>query len=135
MLWSERETLELLLYTLTVERFVLSAGSARWLNRADADVRIAVERLRLSEIIRAAEVESLALSLGMASGTSLAELAAEVPEPWPVVLTDHRTALCALVVEVEAVAAENRRLLESGTDAIRETLDSLDSLGMSSGRA
>lgn len=130
-LWSERETLELLLFTLTVERFVLSGGSARWLNRADADVRAAIERLRTSEVIRAAEVESLAATLGMPVGTSLAELAAGAPEPWPLVLTDHRTALRALVAEVEAVAAENRQLLESGFDAIRETLDNLDNLGTS----
>jgi hypothetical protein len=125
MLWTERETLELLLFKLTVEQLVLASGSTRWLNRADADVRAAVARLRTSEVVRAAEVESLSKSLGMPVETTLADLAEGAPEPWPMVLTDHRTALRALVLEVEAVANENRRLLDAGSRAIRETLDNL----------
>jgi len=125
MLWTERETLELLLYTLTMEQLVLTSGSTRWLKRVDADVQAAVARLRTSEVLRAAEVESLSLSLGMPVETRLADLAGGAPEPWPMVLTDHRTALRGLVLEVEAVASENRRLLDAGSRAIRETLDNL----------
>ncbi|MGH8960015.1 MAG: flagellar protein FlgN [Jatrophihabitantaceae bacterium] len=125
VLWSERETLDRLLFKLVEEQLVLAAGSTRWLNQADQEVRNAMERLRLGEVIRAAEVSALAESLNLPLETTLAELATIAPEPWPFVLTEHRTALRTLVAEIEAVAAENRRLLHAGAHAIRETLDRL----------
>jgi hypothetical protein len=125
VLWSERELLDQLLFKLVEEQLVLAAGSTRWLNHADREVRGAMERLRLSEVIRAAEVAALAESLNLPLETTLAELATIAPEPWPFVLTEHRTALRTLVAEIEAVAAENRRLLNAGAHAVRETLDRL----------
>jgi hypothetical protein len=125
VLWSERETLEHLLYKLVAEQLVLTSGATRWLNHADAEVRAALDRLRASEVIRAAEVEALALAIGLPLETSLGELAEAAPEPWSTVLADHRTALRQLVFEIEGVGAENRRLLSAGAKAIRETLDHL----------
>jgi hypothetical protein len=125
VLWTEREALELVLFKLVEEQLVLTAGSTRWLNRADAELRIALDRLRGNELARAAEVEALALGLGVPLETTLAELADTAPEPWGMVLAEHRTALRSLVFEVDAVAAENRRLLEAGAKTIRETLDNL----------
>ncbi len=125
ILWSEREALELLLFKLVEEQLVVTSGSPRWLSRADAEVRAALDRMRAGEVVRAAEVEALAMSLGLPVETSLAELAAAAPEPWDLVLTEHRNALRELVLEIEAVSAENRRLLDAGAKAVRETLDSL----------
>jgi hypothetical protein len=125
VLWAEREALELLLFTLVQEQLILTSGSTRWLHRADAQVRAAVEQLRSGEVVRAAEVEALALAQRLPLETTLAELADSAPEPWPMVLTEHRTALRALVFEVESVASDNRRLLEAGEAAIRGTLDGL----------
>jgi FlgN protein len=127
ILWSEREMLELLLFKLVQENSILSSGSTRWLNRADAEVRAAVEQLRAAEILRAAEVESLALILNLPLETTLAQLADIAPLPWPEMLTQHRSALRALMQEIEAVAADNRRMLDAGSKAIRETLENLSS--------
>ncbi len=124
-LWSQREALELVLFKLVQERFVLTSGSTRWLGRADAEVRAAIGRLQGGEVIRAAEADALALTVGIPAGASLAELADAAPEPWHLVLTEHRTVLREVVREIEAVAAENRRLLKVGAGAIRETLDGL----------
>jgi hypothetical protein len=125
VLWSEREMLEHLLFKLVEEQLVLAAGSTRWLNCADAEVRAATARLQLGEVTRAVQVEALAERLHMPVATTLAELASIAPEPWPLVLTEHRAALRSLVAEIDAVAAENRRLLHAGANAIRETLDHL----------
>ena len=46
VLWNEREALEQVLYSLQVEQLVLTAGATRWLNHADADLRVALERLQ-----------------------------------------------------------------------------------------
>lgn len=125
VLWCERETLEHLLYTLVAEQLVVSSGATRWLNRADADVRGALERLRASEVIRAVEVDALTLAHGLPVDATLEQLSASAPEPWSTVFADHRTALRALAFEIEAVAADNRRLLDAGAKAIRDTLDNL----------
>ena len=125
ILWSERATLEHLLFKLVQEQHILSAGATRWLNRADDELRAALDELRTSEVVRAVEVQALADALDLPAETTLAELAAIAPEPWPLVLTEHRSALRSLVFEIEAVAAENRRLLRVGAHAIRETLDHL----------
>lgn len=125
VLWSEREMLESLLFKLVEEQFILTSGAARWLNRADAEVRVALKRLRASEIVRAAEVDALVRLLGLAPETTLRRLAETVRSPWSVVFADHRAALLSLAAEVEAVATENKRLLDEGSQAIRETLECL----------
>jgi hypothetical protein len=125
LLWAERETLEFLLFKLVEEQLVLVSGSTRWMNRADVEMQAAVDRMRTSEVARAAQMEAVAGLLRLPLQSTLAELASAAPEPWPLLLTDHRTALRALVLEVEAVAAQNRRLVEANARAIRETPDSL----------
>jgi hypothetical protein len=123
VLWGEREILEQLLYTLVQQQLVLSTGQTRWLNRADAQVRAAVDELRTSEVLRAAEVEALAAALDLPPESTLAELAALAPEPWPPVLTEHRDALRALVAEIDVATQENRRLLQTGASAVLETME------------
>lgn len=125
VLWSERELLEHLLFKLVQEQLVLAAGSTRWLNHTDAELQLALDRVRLGEVARAIQVEALAQQLNRPITSTLAELAAIAPEPWSLVLGEHRSALRALVAEIDAVAAENRRLLHVGANAIRETLDRL----------
>jgi FlgN protein len=125
LLWTERETLEFLLFKLVEEQLVLASGSARWMHRADVEVQAAVDRMRTSEVARAAEMEAVAGTLRLPLQATLAELASAAPEPWPLLLTDHRTALRALILEVEAVAAQNRRLVAASAKAIRETPDNL----------
>jgi hypothetical protein len=123
VLWREREVLEALLYKLTAQQMVLRSGESRWLARADAEVRAAIEGLQDFEVLRAAEVDLLVRHYGLPANASLRELAEAAPEPWPTVLFDHREALRTLTFEVDAVAAHNRRLLQAGEQATREALD------------
>ena len=125
LLWDEREALEQLLFKLVEEQLILVSGSTRWLNRADAEVRASVTALRASEVMRAAEVDGLSRRLDLPVETTLGELAEQAPEPWPLVLIEHRDALRELVVQIDAVAAENRRLLVASAHAVSETLAGL----------
>jgi hypothetical protein len=111
-LWLQRDNLRTLLYRLVCENLVLTSASIRWLALADDEVRAAVERVRAGELVRAAEVNELIRLRGLDPDASLAVLATSAPEPWGSLLADHRTALRALVVEVQRVAETNRRLLE-----------------------
>jgi hypothetical protein len=129
VLWREREVLEGLLYKLTAQQMVLRSGESRWLARADAEVRDAVEGLQDFEVLRAAEVDLLVRHYGLPASVSLRELAETAPEPWPTVLLDHREALRTLTLEIDAVAADNRRLLQAGERATREALDQITTGG------
>lgn len=127
LLWGERRQLERLLYALTTQQLLLTAGKTRWLGHADTDIEIAANALRDAEVIRAIEMDDIAGKLGVDPQTSLAELAHEAGEPWTTTLTDHRTALRDLTAEIDLTVTENRRLLKAGAKAIGETLSSLGS--------
>ena len=127
VLWTEREALEQVLYYLQVEQLVLTAGATRWLNHADADLRVALERLRTTEVLRAAEASELASSARLPFQLTLAQLAAVAPDPWGMVLSEHRAALRSLVAEIDSLAMETRRLLADGAAATAETLAAIGS--------
>lgn len=124
-LWMQREALEALLYRLLAEQLVVSSGSTRFLVRADADVQAAIHDVQGGELVRAAETEALIRELGLDSEATLAEIAAVAPEPWTTLFDEHRAALRTLAFEVQAAAAENRRLLDAGARAVQETLAGL----------
>lgn len=122
LLWDERELLEHLLFKLTAEQLILRAGTVRWLAAADDEVRAALHHLRECEVLRAVEVHELATRLGVPAETTLRELADIATDPWGALLADHRETLRELVAEITATTAENRRMLQAGADAARETL-------------
>ncbi|MGI8666924.1 MAG: flagellar protein FlgN [Jatrophihabitans sp.] len=122
MLWRERDALGLLLFKLVEEQLIVSAGRTRWLAQANEEIEFALEQLRGTEVLRAAETDAIAEELGLAVPPTLADLEAAAPEPWATLYGDHRRALVQLVAEVEQVTLENRRLLTAGSRAIRETL-------------
>jgi uncharacterized protein (UPF0147 family) len=113
LLWSERETLTLLVYRLGVQRLILESDSTRWLARSAEEIEDSLRALRTSEVIRAAEHEHVLDELRRPHRTTLAELAAVSPQPWPDLLAEHRVALSSLLGEAELAAVTNRRLLES----------------------
>jgi len=121
-LWMQRELLETLLYRLAAEQLILTSGTTRWLAKADADLRHAVDELRRGEVARAMHVESLAATLGLDGDPALSDLVALAPDVWADILADHRSALQELAFEVQRVADENGRLLQAGAKAVRETL-------------
>lgn len=127
LLWLHRANLETLLFKLVEERLVVASGSTRWLNRADAEVVVALDRMHDGEVIRSMEVQQLAVVLGLPAEATLAELATAAPEPWSTMFDDHRTALRTLAAEIRGIAAENRSLLEAGAAAVRDTLDRVGS--------
>jgi flagellar FlgN protein len=122
MLWRERDALQLLLFKLVEEQLIVSTGRSRWLAQANEEIEFALEQLRGTEVLRAAETDAIADELGLAMPPTLAELETAAPEPWATLYGDHRRALIELVAEVEQVTAENRKMLTAGARAIRETL-------------
>lgn len=125
ILWRERELLDLLLFKLEEEQLLLAAGRSRWLAHATREVEMVLDELRRAELGRSVEVEAVALSLGLAPGVSLRELAEKAPSPWDDILREHRNAFLSATQEITALAQTNKELLTSGFRAARETLMSL----------
>ncbi len=126
ILWRERQLLELLLFKLEEEQLLLAAGRSRWLAHATREVETVLAEIKRVEITRAAEVEGLAVSLGLARNASLRELAAAAPQPWNTVFEDHREAFLAATQEISSLAKDNRELLSRGYQAARQVLSSMD---------
>jgi hypothetical protein len=122
LLWRERDALQLLLFKLVEEQLIVSAGHTRWLAQANDEIEAALEQLRGTEVLRAAEVDAIADELGLKEPPTLAELAALAPQPWATLFGEHRQALLQLVAEVEGATGHNRVLLAAGARAVRETL-------------
>ncbi|HST46598.1 flagellar export chaperone FlgN [Jatrophihabitans sp.] len=122
LLWREREALQLLLFKLVEEQLIVSAGHSRWLAHANDEVEAALEQLRGTEVLRAAEVDAIADDLGLSAPPTLAELETLAPEPWSTLFAEHRQVLLRLVDEVERTAGDNRALLAAGARAVRQTL-------------
>jgi hypothetical protein len=122
LLWREREALQLLLFKLVEEQLIVSAGHTRWLAAANDEIEAALDQLRGTEVLRAAEVDVIADELGLTGPPTLAELATLAPEPWATLFGEHRQALLQLVAEVEGATGHNRALLAAGARAVRQTL-------------
>jgi len=122
MLWRERDALQLLLFKLIEEQLIVSSGRTRWLPQANEEIEFALEQLRGTEVLRAAETDAIAEELGLAIPATLAQLEAAADEPWATLYGEHRRALLQLIAEIDQVTAENRKLLVAGARAVRETL-------------
>ncbi len=122
LMWRERDALQLLLFKLVEEQLIVSAGQTRWLAQANDEIEAALQQLRGTEVLRAAEVDAIADELGLSAPPTLAELAVLAPQPWATLFGEHRQALLQLVAEVERTTGQNRVLLAAGARAVRETL-------------
>lgn len=125
VLWRERTLLELLLFKLEEEQMILSSGRSRWLGHATREVESVLDEIRTAELGRAAEADAVAGMLGLAPGSSLAELADHAPAPWDELLRAHRDAFASLTTEISMLADGNRELLAMSHRATQETLLSL----------
>jgi hypothetical protein len=122
ILWREREALELLLFKLEEEQLVLAAGRTRWLGHATREVELVLDRIRRTELLRAAEVDGVARELGLQPNPTLSALAEAAGQPWTDLLREHRRALLALSAEITGLAEANRDLLTTGQRSAREAL-------------
>jgi hypothetical protein len=122
ILWREREMLELLLFKLEEEQLVLATGRSRWLARATREVEMVLERLRQTEVLRAAEVTAVGVELGIGPDPKLVHLATAAGEPWTSIFREHHATFLTLTAEITSLAEANRHLLTAGQRAVRETL-------------
>jgi hypothetical protein len=122
ILWRERQLLELLLFKLEEEQLLLVNGRSRWLSHAAKEIEDVLDAIRMAELARAVEVESLATDLGMPDNASLRELVAAAPAPWAHILDEHRQAFLVSTEEINGLAATNRELIARGQRDVQDAL-------------
>lgn len=112
ILRQERNSLERLLYRLTVLRALLVERAEVFLSRAADEVEVARNELRETDLLRAAQVQLMGVRSRQGSAPTLRQLAALASEPWARMLRDEHDASTNLVAEIEVVrydAAERAR--------------------------
>jgi hypothetical protein len=123
VLWHERETLELVLFKLEEQRLLLIDGQDRWVCHASRELDAVLDQLGAMELRRALASSTAAEELLVREDSSLLDLAAAAPVPWPSVLERHVGALVRLAEEITLVAAGNRALLEGGLADVRTAMN------------
>jgi hypothetical protein len=122
ILWRERRLLELFVFKLEEEHFVLASERSRWLLHATREVEAVLAEIQHVELELAIAVAGSTAELGMSDAPSLRELAAIAPPPWDGIFAEHRHALLRLAHEIDAVTASNRDMLQRGLLAAREVI-------------
>lgn len=126
LLQRERLLLELLVFKITELRQLLAAGDVRFLGWASEEVERAVDAVRQVELERAVLLQRSGTVEDDDESATLRRLAETAPEPWGVVLNEHRVALLTLTAEVSNGLAAARRLADVGSSAVADLLDRVD---------
>ncbi len=116
LLWSERSLLQRLLYQLSAQELIITAGRVEWLRDSDLEIRELVRDLELHELGRAAEADVLAVRYGLPPSAPLRQIVAAVPEPWRSIMADHLHTLRELQDAVERTAQGNAALLRAARE-------------------
>ena len=116
-LWTLRELLEQLVFKLEVQTLLLSAGRARWIPFASAEIEAIIEAVAEVEIAREAATRRVTAQRGLPPTASLSDLAAHLGAPWGPVFNQHRLHLLSLQAEVEELSRSNHDLARRRHDA------------------
>jgi len=130
ILWRARQLLELFVFKLEEEHFVLASERSRWLLHATREVETVLEEIQRVELELAMAVAGSTGELGMSDGPSLRELAAIAPPPWDGIFAEHRHALLRLAHEIDAITTTNGDMLQRGLLSARVALASLSEIGI-----
>lgn len=127
LLWQERELLDLLIFKLTEEQLLLTAGHTRWLQHATSEVEQVVRRLRASDLSRAVDVAALAEQWDLDTAEpSLRHLAdAAPPGPWGDILRAHLEAMTAQTAQIKELRDMNESFLRSAARSTQESAANL----------
>jgi hypothetical protein len=128
----EQRLLDLLLFRLVAIRHLLVAGDVRFLSRAAAEIRIALDRVRETEVLRAVLTERLSRSSGLDEACTLRHMAQWRPAPYGLIYDDLRDALDAAFREAIDVSSSVQALASAGLTGL--DLQPVPSVGDHDGR-
>lgn len=120
VLWDERELLRRLQFQLVTVSLIVRSGDWQWIPDIDRDLLATSERLKRTEVVRAALSHRLVEVVGVPCDDALGALSSAVEEPWQSILLDHDRALRDLTVAVDdaAITAESWLSATEGFDFV-----------------
>lgn len=125
-LWAERHVVHYLLFKLVTARLILAADERRFVAPALDEVERMTEALRESELRRELALAEVADEWGVEPAElTLSDLAERADEPMRSVFAEHREAFLRLAEEIDATAADNRRLAGAALEHVQQSLDTL----------
>ncbi len=100
----ELEQLTTLRFRLVALAALVAAGHALWLPMSVRDLEVAIERLRLADLRRAAATSGITEAFWLSPEARLPEIAAKLDDGWAEILQDRRRELLEQVANVQNVA-------------------------------
>jgi len=116
LLWQYRACFDRFEFLLEVQLLVSSSGRQDWLHQL-ADL--------LDDVARGIGTLDLEREVLLGSTTTLTELAAGAPEPWPEILVEQHAHFTAAVARVQRLRHRNEAALDAGVDGIRRLVDAI----------
>lgn len=120
-LWRERELLDLLVFKLEEEQFILTSGKSRWLQFATREVEQVMDRLRAAGLARTVEAAALATEWGSEESLTLRGLVELAPDgPWSDIFAAHLAAMTDLTNQIRELRDLNEHYLRSAIRFLQE---------------
>lgn len=120
-LWRERELLDLLIFKLEEEQFILTSGKTKWLQYATREVEQVMERLSSAGLARTVELAIVAGEWDIDESSTLRELVAAAPDgPWSDIFTAHLAAMTQLTNQIKELRDLNEHYLRTAIRLVQE---------------
>lgn len=118
ILWRERQLLDQLVFKLDAQQMLVDGARDSWMVHASNELEALLEELRHVELVRAMEVDAVAVALGLRPNPSFSQLVAAAPAPFDETLSWHRLALVELAADVRERSRQNADALGRGHAAV-----------------
>jgi len=120
-LWRERELLDLLVFKLEEEQFILTSGKTKWLQYATREVEQVMERLSSAGLARTVELAIVAGEWQIDENSTLRELVAAAPDgPWSDIFSSHLAAMTQLTNQIKELRDLNEQYLRTAIRLVQE---------------
>lgn len=119
LLWQQRRLLERVRYHIKVQELVLAGNDDWMLTFAVNDVDEVIRNVAEVEAARLETTQDLGQRLGLGANPSLQALVDAAPDPYNMMLEEHRTAFLELASEITSISLNGRAQLQRGLDLTR----------------
>ncbi len=124
-LWQERAQLTMLALRAKVTQLVLAGDDRRWLERSVEDLGDTARLVRSADHEPAKLVRAIVRHLGLPTGSSIRDIAGELPDDWARRIRSHAAGFDRLTADIAAAEQESRHLAVGGLAAVRGMLVAL----------
>jgi len=119
LLWQVRRLVERLEVQLRVHALALDAGDTDVLAHTVDELHHTAEALADADVARHECMSDIGMATGIGGSPSLAEIAADAPEPFDEILAEHHRAFVELTAATAAAASYNQRRIDRALQQVQ----------------